>query len=220
MRRHRTVVTRETEKAATRLSQALGESFYLVGGTAVALQLGHRVSLDLDLFSKANDLNQRNRSRILESLRASGDLEILESMDGTLHLRVENTAVSLFHYAYPLICPTVTMWAGLPIADLRDISAMKLSAVIGRGARKDFIDLFFISKEIGLASILESGEKHYADHPNFLLQAARGLTYFADAEKEPMPRMKKSIQWPKIKRYFELEVPSLLRQKLREATIK
>ena len=87
---------------AARLAAATW-NFYLAGGTALALRLGHRVSLDLDLFSAKNALGAEERRTLLAALKASGPLKIKGAKDGTCHLDLGGTSVSLFHYAYPML---------------------------------------------------------------------------------------------------------------------
>lgn len=205
---HEKVLDRSGHDAARRLALAAGEDFYLAGGTGLALRLGHRISLDLDLFSENRLLNQPDRLVLKKDLETSGKAEILEEKDGTCHLRLGTTAVSLFHYPYKLLKPP-SKWVGLKIASVEDISAMKLSAVISRGSKKDFIDLFFILHLHKAADLFKWAEQKFPGHPNFTIQAAKALVYFEDAEKEPMPRMLKPVPWAKIKAFFEKEIPKL-----------
>lgn len=195
-------------KAAGRLASAAGEDFYLAGGTGMALRLGHRISLDLDFFSPDCPLNRSDRMSLKKKLEASGGLEILGEKDGTFHLRLENTAVSLFHYPYKLLKPP-SKWKGLKIASVEDIAAMKMSAVAGRGSKKDFIDLFFVCRSHKISDVFKWAGRKFPGHPNFCVQAAKALVYFEDAEKEPEPRMLKPADWDEIKAFFEKEVPKL-----------
>jgi len=215
MKWHSEVLDASGKKAATRLAQAAKDQFYLAEGTALALRLGHRISLDLDLFSQENILGGAERAAMLEKLRASGPLEILENKDGTCHLRLGKTSVSLFRYHYNLLRPT-TIWNGLPVASLEDIAAMKFSAIVGRGSKKDFVDLYYLSREIGLEAALKAAARKYRDHSDFALQAARALVYFDDAEKEPMPRElgASSSSWDEIKSFFETEIPKLVKRQI------
>ena len=205
---HEKVLDRSGHNSARRLALAAGGDFYLAGGTGLALRLGHRISLDLDLFSENRLLNQADRQTLKKSLAASGKLKILEEKEGTCHLRLETTAVSLFHYPRKLLKPP-SKWSGLKIASIEDISAMKLSAVINRGSKKDFVDLFFILQSHKPAEILKWAERKFPDHPTFSVQAAKALIYFEDAEKEPMPRMLKHAAWNEIRTFFEKEIPKL-----------
>lgn len=202
-----------TIAAAEALAPLVKGRFYLAGGTALALRLGHRVSLDLDLFSPSARLEGPERSALLRRLGEKVPLKVLEEKDGTCHLDVGGRAVSLFHYPYPLLKETVA-WRGLALASLDDIGAMKLSAAIGRGSRKDFLDLKALADELGLEALLSTGRRRFKDHPDFLLQAAKALVYFDDADPEPSPRLLKPADWEATKAYFRREVPGLIRKRL------
>ncbi len=205
---HENVLDAKARKAAARLASACS-GFYLAGGTGLALRLGHRISLDLDLFSATNALGEPERSSLLERLTASGGLEVEESKDGTCRLILEGTRVSLQRYSYPLVKPTAD-WRGLAVASIEDIGAMKVGAIVGRGAKKDFVDLYEICGHLGLEPLLEGASRKYGHHADFLLQASRALVFFEDAEKNSMPRLLKKISWERVKAYFEKEVPRLV----------
>lgn len=205
---HENVLDKSGLDAARRLVSGAGGDFYLAGGTGLALRLGHRISLDLDLFSADRLLDQADRLALIRSLEPSGKTEIMEEKEGTCHLRLGRTSVSLFHYPYKPLKPP-SEWNGLKVASLEDITAMKLSAVVNRGSKKDFIDLFFICRSHRPADILKWAERKFPDHPNFSVQASKALVYFADAEKEPMPRMLLPASWREIKSFFEKEIPKL-----------
>ena len=205
---HEKVLDRSGRDAARRLALAAGGDFYLAGGTGLALRLGHRSSLDLDLFSADRLLARSDRMALKKDLEASGKVEILEEKDGTCHLRLGKTAVSLFHYPYKLLKPP-SEWTRLKVASGEDIAAMKLSAVISRGSKKDFVDLFFLCRTHKAADLFKWAERKFPGHPNFSVQAAKALVYFEDAEKEPMPRMLKPAAWTEIKAFFEKEIPRL-----------
>lgn len=205
---HEKVLDKSGRAAARRLALAVGGNFYLAGGTALALRLGHRISLDLDLFSRDCLLNHSDRIALQKILETSGKVEILKEKDGTCRLQLENTAVSLFYYPYKLLKPPLK-WTGLKIASVEDISAMKLNAVTSRGLKKDFIDLFFMCRSHKAADLFKWAERKFPDHPNFAVQAAKALVYFEDAEKEPMPKMLKPADWNEIKAFFEKEIPKL-----------
>lgn len=199
--------------AAARLAEA-AEGFQLAGGTALALRLGHRVSLDLDLFSAENSLGGEQRRALLDALKASGPLKIKDEKDGTCHLDLGGTAVSLFHYDYPVLARP-QRWRGLELASLEDIAAMKLSAVLGRGSKRDFIDLHELCLKMGLKRVMSTAGRKFPRHEDFPLQAARALVYFEDAEKEPMPRMLGPATWDGVRAYFEAAVPKFVKAHLR-----
>lgn len=213
MKWHEEVLDKAGLAAAARLAAATGD-FYLAGGTALALRLGHRVSLDLDLFSPDNALGAGQRDALLDALKASGPLKIKEAKDGTCHLDLGGTSVSLFHYDYPILVPP-RPWRGLDLASLEDIAAMKLSAVLGRGSKKDFLDLHELCRRLGVEPVMAAAARKFPLHADFPLQAARALVYFEDAEKEPMPRMLAAVSWEDVKAYFEGAIPKYVRAHLK-----
>ncbi len=213
MQWHEEVLDEAGHAAAVRLAAATRD-FHLAGGTALALRLGHRVSLDLDLFSAKNSLGAEQRQTLFDALKTSGPLNIKEAKDGTCHLNLGGTAVSLFHYDYATLCRPQS-WLGLDIASLEEIAAMKLSAVLGRGSKKDFIDLYEICQQLGLNRVMATAGRKFPLHTDFPLQAARALLYFDDAEKEPMPRMLAAISWEDVKSYFEGMIPKYVKNHLK-----
>ncbi|MEK7858064.1 MAG: nucleotidyl transferase AbiEii/AbiGii toxin family protein [Elusimicrobiota bacterium] len=213
MKWHEEVLDEAGHAAAARLGAATRD-FYLAGGTALALRLGHRVSLDLDLFSAKNALGAGQRRTLLEDLKATGPLKIKEEKDGTCHLDLGGTSVSLFHYDYPIL-GTSQSWRGLEAASLEDIAAMKLSAVLGRGSKKDFIDLYELCRRLGLDRVMTTAGRKFPRHADFPLQAARALLYFDDAQKEPMPRMLGPGSWEDVKSYFEGVIPRYVKDHLK-----
>lgn len=112
-----------TASEAARILKRTRRQIYRYIEAGLALRLGHRISLDLDLFSENRLLNQADRQTLKKSLEASGKMEILEEKEGTCHLRLETTTVSLFHYPRKLLKPPST-WSGLKIASIEDISAI------------------------------------------------------------------------------------------------
>lgn len=134
------------------------EAFHLAGATAIAWHLGHRRSADLDLFSESADVDL-DRIRLAASRRAS--FEVVASGDAVLELEVSDVPVDLVVYPYELLEPPVAGPSGMPTAGLRDLAAMKLSAISRRGIRRDFWDLFAIVSS-GL-SLAEVGDAYRAD---------------------------------------------------------
>jgi len=181
------------------------KEFYLAGGTALALHYGHRLSVDLDFFSPTNDLGLTGREPLLKDLEGIG-ATIEEQKDGTIHARLGKTHVSFFRYHYPLIQPPA-LWQGIRIAGIHDIGLMKIGAIIGRGSKKDFIDLYAIlKKDASLPKLLRLARRKFGSGEEFPLQAFRALVYFADAEREPTPRILAKITWDEVKRYFENKI--------------
>jgi len=176
--------------------------FYLAGGTALALQIGHRVSTDLDWFTFQRELTFPEREGIRHALAATGEFEVASEQDGMMFTRLCGAEVSFLHQHHPLLQPVVEM-EGFRLASPTDIGLMKLAAVNSRGTRRDFVDLFCLREIVSLDQLLELVAVKYADRPDFLAIAVRALAYFADAESQPMPRIRWSVKWEEVRRYCE-----------------
>lgn len=175
--------------------------FYLAGGTALAWQIGHRQSIDLDFFSDQKFDNEK----IKRALLPLGKIKIINEEKNTLHVAVNDVLVSFLYYPYPMLYKTI-LADKIFLASWQDISAMKLSAVANRGSKKDFIDLYFILQKISLAEILKIFAKKYRAFDYSVAHLLKSLVYFDDADKEPLPKMLKKISWLKIKKELEIIV--------------
>jgi len=188
--------------AQARLLPAIGafaseHGFYLGGGTAVALYLGHRRSDDFDWFAagKLEDpmvLAARARSAGLA-------LEDAQPAPGTLHSIIDGVHASFFEYPYPNIAAPVP-WTdySLTLASLDDLACMKLAAVAQRGSRKDLVDIDALAarhRPIGELLDLYGRKYSISDVSHVLI----GLNYFDDAEDEPMPAMLRETSWEDVK---------------------
>lgn len=188
-------------------SGLLGDS-YLAGGTALALQLGHRVSVDFDFFTR-KQFDAKNLSRKLKDANINFSLDRIDK--NTILGLVDKTKFSLFFYDYPLTGKVIP-YLGIGLAPLKDIAAMKLLALSDRGIKRDFIDLYFllaVEKVFSLAEIFEFYEEKFKALPQNQGHLLRSLVYFKDADTTDFPRMLKAVSWPKIKKFFEREVKSL-----------
>jgi len=173
---------------------ATAKDFYLAGGTALAIQLGHRESIDLDWFSRKNFSNDN----LKVGLSKLGQFELIGESEGTIHGILDGIRVSFFYYDYDQIFSFVS-FEDINLADERDIAAMKLSAISSRGSKKDFIDLYFILEKYTLAELIEIFEKKYKNIKYNKLHILKSLAYFDDAEDEPMPKMLKLVNWEVVK---------------------
>jgi hypothetical protein len=185
----------------------IGE-FYLAGGTALALRHGHRRSVDFDFF--------RQESFDTEALAVSlhgafGDMQRLPTGEQTLYVRVRGVTTSFFRYPYRMLDPTEpTVW-GFGLASDADIGAMKVEAVAGRGSRKDFVDLRLLCRSgVSLERLFEFFDAKYGTARTERYHRLRALTYFEDAEQEPMPDMLVPFDWDEAKRFFTAEATRLL----------
>ena len=204
---HESVLT----AAQTRVLRAVGPlarraGFYLAGGTAVALRFGHRRSEDFDWFAPALP----RPDALLSDLQAQGlPLQETQIETGTLISRIEGVKVSFFEYRYPLL-DSLDPWPeyDTDIASPRDLGAMKLLAIAQRGSRKDFVDVYeLLENGAALRRMLEDFREKFKTDP---VSALRGLTYFDDAEKEPMPGMLNTVEWQAIKRAVESSVREVM----------
>lgn len=182
------------------------DEFYLAGGTGLALQIGHRLSADFDFFSAINPLDAPRREALRRVLAGFGRIEVDAEEEGTLRVTFETVPLSFFRYDYPLVEPLVVQ-ESVKLASLLDIGLMKLAAVVGRGTKKDFFDLYFLAQEsLPLEAILEVSPRKFLEVRDFPVQALRALVYFEDAEDEATPLLLKTAEWEDVKRFFLEEV--------------
>lgn len=193
---HESVLT----AAQTRVLRAVGPfarraGFYLAGGTAVALRFGHRRSEDFDWFSPALP----RPDSLLSDLQAQGVLlQETQIEAGTVISRIEGVKISFFEYRYSLL-HSLDQWPEYEtaIASVRDLGAMKLLAIAQRGSRKDFVDVYeLLQNGTALRQMLEDFREKFKADP---ISALRGLTYFDDAETEPMLEMLKPLDWRELR---------------------
>ena len=176
-------------------------SFYLAGGTALALQIGHRQSVDFDFFIKT-DFTTADIIHILQDL---GEFELFSESWNTINGLLNNVRVSFFSYRYPLLCDLHT-YLNISVAGMEDIAAMKLEAVSGRGSRKDFIDMFYLLDCLSISEMFEKHKKKYGIKVPNNYHLLKSLVYFEDAEREPMPHMLYSVLWDDVKKRMISEV--------------
>jgi predicted nucleotidyltransferase component of viral defense system len=213
------VVSFHEEAITAGCRQALGflrgkaylQQFYLAGGTGLALQIGHRLSTDLDWFSRTNNLKAPERERISKDLQTSGEFETVSEQDGLLFTQLFNTAISFLYQPHPLFEPPVD-YQGLKVAAPTDIGLMKLAAINSRGTRRDFVDLFCLQDIVTLDRLLDLAAEKYRDRPSFLAVSARALAYYDDAEQQPMPQMYTSVSWKDVRAYCEEAARRLVRR--------
>lgn len=178
----------------------------LVGGTALALHLGHRKSIDIDLFGSL-DCDDKSFPDII---RKAGDVKLLKNTENIHICLVNGIKTDIINYSYPWLEHVVVV-NEMRIAGLKDIAAMKLSAVTGRGTKKDFIDIFFLLRHFSLREMISLYEQKYHDGSAFLV--LKSLAYFADAENDGMPLMLFPVTWTDVKETIRKELEEyILRQ--------
>jgi hypothetical protein len=178
--------------------------FYLAGGTALALQIGHRDSIDFDFFHKG-DIDTTVLFSILEKEFVGIPITKTQETINTLSVIVDSDIrVSFFGYRYPLLQATI-LFANLQMAQMLDIGCMKLSAITGRASVKDYVDLYYILQTIPLADLLTACKQKLPMLDTALL--LKSIVYTDDLLDEPiMFKPRHEITIPKIKRFMEQTV--------------
>ena len=177
----------------------IGAKFYLAGGTALALQLGHRLSVDLDFFSPTEDIPTLRPA--LEKTLALYSPILADSAWGNLVYLARNIRLGFYEYGYEMVAPLVEMQEAR-LAAVEDIALMKLDALLARSARKDFYDLYFICQKIPLRMILAMAPRKYPSVRDFETQTVKRLVYFENADTDPDPKLLLPISWQQVKDYY------------------
>jgi hypothetical protein len=175
-------------------------AFVLAGGTALALQKGHRISYDLDFFTLRGF---RNDALIPEIKKEVKNFEVLSEEEGSLTLDVGGVKVSFLKYDYPFIAEAVVLNRTC-LAGVLDIASMKVIAVTQRGAKRDFVDLYTILREIPFHRIAGHMIARFGKERINPVQTGKALVYFADADTNPDPAYRKGMEldWEDIKKFF------------------
>ena len=207
------VVSNEQRAALASLSPLAREvGLHLVGGTAIALHLGHRRSADLDLFSRKPGLDlERVRVGLIKMLPR---VQIIDISAVVLRARLGATPIDIVSYPYPPLSLPRRGTEGVPVAGLADLAAMKLAAIARRGLRRDFWDLHAITtgSRVGLGVAVRAYSRKFGTSEPDLYPVLQSLLFFDDAEAKPsMPRGLSTAGWAAIRQYFERAVPPMLR---------
>ena len=207
---HREVLSARALRLLDRIGGILGPACYLAGGTGLALRAGHRKSEDLDFFRHEPGLVLRARDRLKHALTQAGRYRLLSEDEGTLHLVFGDVRVSVLAYRAPLLRKPDRIGAAR-VAHPVDIGLMKLSAIIGRGARKDFLDIACVLREHArLAALLRLAPAKFPESRDIVFLALKSLVYFADAEAEPDPViLRDEYRWSSVKAFLRIEVVRL-----------
>lgn len=208
------VVSKNAKNALAVLGKSgVLQGAYLAGGTALALQLGHRVSLDFDFFTR----KKFDAKFVVQKLaRLPVHFELERTAEGTILGYVAQTKFSLFFYTYPLL-GDLQKFLRVNVASIQDIAPMKIAAVSDRGTKRDFIDLYCIIavyKRCTLEDALRFYDQKFKLLHHNKLHILKSLTYFEDAEQERTPRMLARVEWRDVKRFFEIEVKRLSAAKI------
>ena len=201
------VLNKNKRKVFSQLKFLRKHSWYLAGGTGLALQIGHRTSVDFDFYTSQKFEPREILNQFEEEF--PNQVEIILQKENTLILNIDGVQISCFFYIYPLILPLIEI-GGVATASIEDITAMKIIAIGQRGTKRDFIDVYYLLKRFGLEEIFRFTQKKY---PKFnIYHALRSLVYFVDAEKEDKVRKGKirifdqNFSWSKVKSYLIQQV--------------
>jgi hypothetical protein len=148
-------------------------------------------------------------------LAADPTTEVETARDGYLFVRMGGGAVGvrLFYYPYPLVRPFEEI-SGLAVASAVDLGLMKLGAIISRGSRRDFVDLYLLCRQLPLATLFDFAEDKFGHVRDFPLQVLKGLADLSEIEGEPMPRLAQPLDWDEVEAWLRGEVREMGRARV------
>jgi predicted nucleotidyltransferase component of viral defense system len=185
------------------MKEPILQQFTLVGGTALALQIGHRLSIDLDLFSP----DPIDKESIINYLYQNYEFQIDNEGEQMLITTIQGIKVDFVKMNYKNLFPQKLI-NDVRLLDINDIAPMKLKAIVQRGSKKDFYDIYFLIKFIPLTEIVALFKQKFMAYDDFIV--LKSLTYFDDADHNPDPMLlKDSISWTQIKDKIVEEVAKL-----------
>ncbi len=194
------IVTDEMRVALTGfLHSGLGDRFYLAGGTALSLQISHRLSVNLDFFSPTEDIPSI-RTELEHALKPLQAIHASSAWGNLIYL-AHGVRMGFYGYGFPLVAPLVET-DGLRLASVEDIALMKLDTLLSHASRKDFYDLYFICQTIPLTKVFNKANLKYPSVRDFEVQTTKRLVFFENAEKETDPVLLHETNWVAVKKYF------------------
>ena len=180
------------------------QGFNLVGGTALSLQIGHRKSIDLDMFATEPFDTNELKSKLEDDFPV---FQVILESQNTLITNINDIKVDFIRFKYGFTYP-IRYEDPIRLANVKDIASMKLDAITGRGKKKDFFDLFFLLKRYSLSELLSLYQEKYQHSTIF--HVVKSITYFEEAEVEPDPIiLDKKVNWMKVKKMLTEEVNKL-----------
>ena len=166
----------------------------LVGGTAPALQYGHRQSIDLDFFGQL----PQEKDDLVEMAKTAGEVIVINRSKAIMQMIINQVKVDFVDYSRYVWIDEPIQGDGFVLASDKDIAAMKVNAIIGRGTRKDFIDLYVLLQHYSLSQIMDFYKRKYPEFSEY--RALLSMTYFDDAEMQDMPKMFIDTSWEEMKK--------------------
>lgn len=167
----------------------------------MALQIGHRISVDLDFFTP----EVFDENLLGTQLQEIPEFVLERKAWRTVTGKIGQTKFSCFYYKESLIDETIN-YEGINLASKKDITAMKINALESRGSQRDFVDVYFLTKFYKLEEMLDFYNQKYKMLDSRLYSILRGLDYFEDAENlSEAPNMIQKVEWEKVKTFFRSE---------------
>lgn len=184
------------------------KNFSLVGGTALALKYGHRTSIDLDLFYHKKFDQEPIIKSLIKEFRKGYGTESKNTRWG-IFCYIEKIKVDIVYYPHPVIANIEEIEEIRMYSD-KDIIAMKLNAILGRGTKKDFWDLYELLQHYSLKDMIAFHEKKFPEQ-NLLITIPQAIIYFTDAEETNAPVSLKDQTWEKVKKFIQKKVSNYLK---------
>ena len=195
-----TVLPDTLELLKVLMRQPLLADMRLVGGTSLALQYGHRRSVDLDFFGHTTE----DVDELTDMMHDCADNVVRSNCTKRIKAYfLNNVKVDVVNYDYKWIDEPV-LEDGLRLASPKDIAAMKVNAVMGRGTKKDFVDVYFLLQHYSFEELIQFYLRKYTDGSEY--RALLSMSYFADADPQPMPYMFQQVDWDTIKNEIRHQV--------------
>ena len=206
---HKETISPDTLEILTRLQkQDYLKGFHLVGGTALALQIGHRTSIDIDLFSNF----EFDTAQLLEKLYIDFDFKLFFSANNTLKGSIEDVKVDILSHQYPYVSSPVII-ENIGMVSIQDIIAMKLNAITTSGQRiKDFIDIYYLLKTWSLADMISFYKIKYVAFNE--VNVLKSLTWYEDIDHSDWPVLFQNpgLKWPEIMKKIRKETQNYLQK--------
>ncbi len=200
---HSEALNKATHAAFDKLQRtSFLKKFYLAGGTALALYYGHRESVDLDFFCA----KPFRTESLIAALSKVGVFKLVNEEANTVDGVLDGVKVSFFTYPYKLLRKTKS-YQGVAVASVADIACMKINAIAGRNARKDFFDLFFIldNESWKIDDVLHLFEKKFGAAKRDPYHVLKALVFFNEADTQPEVVTRPKVSWTTVKKFFQKE---------------
>ena len=179
------------------------QQFNLVGGTSLSLQIGHRISIDLDLFT----FEDYDSQTMLNALETIGNVDILVDKPPFLQVKLDDVKMDFLKFPYPFVKEFKEI-EGIRLVSIELIAVMKLLAIARRGVKKDFYDLYFLLEKYTLDEIVSYFEDQIKKVDMFHI--IKSLTYFDDADSDANPKMLIKVSWQNVKKSISYKVNAYL----------